>query len=92
MDVLQITYALRNLSKFLGVFPSDFLPHSVPSAETVIINTDTHTENGSRWLAIYKKSHSAIYFDSCGLFPFDPPIVAFLRRNCAFWEYNKQQI
>lgn len=44
MDILQITYAMSNLSKFLGFFPSDLLRHSVPSAGTVLIDTDTHTK------------------------------------------------
>lgn len=94
MDTLQIIHALRNLPSFLGVFPSDVLPHSISSSGTIIINVDTHTEGGSHWLAItfQKQCHRAFYFDSYALYPFIPSIQTFLRRNCTVWDYNKRRL
>jgi len=29
MDTVQIIYSLKNVKSFLGVYPSDLLPHSI---------------------------------------------------------------
>lgn len=91
MDTVQVLCTLRNVRSFLGVFPSDLLPHSIKRSGTIIINTDPHTERGSHWLAILikPKSSSAYFFDSYGLPPIISDIHAFLKRNCTVWEYNK---
>ena len=92
---MQILCTLQNVKSFLGVFPSDLLPHSITTRSgTVIINTDPHTEGGSHWLAIHfePKSSTAYYFDSYGILPFIPTIHAFLRRNCTVWDYNTVQL
>jgi hypothetical protein len=95
MDTKQIACALKDVRSFLGVFPSDLLPHSIPQTTcTVIINTDPHTESGSHWLAVHfePRSSSAYYFDSFGRPPHIPTIQEFLRRNCTVQEYNAIQL
>jgi len=94
MDTVQILCTMRNAESFLGVYPSDLLPHSVAQSGTVIINADPHTEKVSHWLAIHfeHKASSAYYFDSYGISPLVPAIHAFLRRNCTVWVYNTVQL
>jgi hypothetical protein len=84
MDTAQIYCTLRNLSLFLGVFPSDLLPPTIATSGNIIINTDPHTECRSQWPAIYfqTKFHSAFYFDSYVLFLSIPENKAFLRSSC----------
>ena len=94
MDTVQITHTLNNVKSFLGVFPSDLLPHSVTQPCTVIVNTDAHTHSGSHWLAIRiePRSSEAFYFDSYGLSPNIHDIQSFLRRNCIVLNYNTVQL
>ena len=66
MDTRQFC-CLRYVSSFLGVFSSDLLPrHPIALSGFLIVNTDSHTESGSHWLAIHfqSQSHSSYYFDS----------------------------
>jgi len=94
MDTLQIICTLKNKKSFLGVYPSDLLPHSIQEqAGTVIINTDPHTKEGSHWLAIqFQPNSSKVYFDSYGHPPYNSNIQPFLRRNCTVWDYNTTQL
>jgi len=88
---MQILCALRDVKSFLGVYPSDLIPHSITRSGCLILNTDPHNLKGSHWLAIHlqPKAHSAYYFDSYGLLPDIPQILSFLRRNGRVWDYNK---
>jgi hypothetical protein len=91
MDTIQIICTLRNVKSFLGVFASDFIPHSVTRAGCLIVNTDPHTEKGTHWLAIQiqPKSYSSFFFDSYGISPMITTIQSFLKRNSVICEYNK---
>jgi hypothetical protein len=91
MDTRQIICCLRDLCSFLGVFASDMLPkYLIGRSETLIVNTDQHTEFGSQWLAIHNQSRSSrlYYFDSYGLPPYIPAIQSFINRICTVWDYN----
>ena len=95
MDTVQIIYTLKNIKLFLGVYPSDLLPHSIQQqAGTVIINSDSHTLKGSHWFAIHfqPKASKAYYFYSYGHPPFNSNIQSFLRWNCTVWDYNTAQL
>jgi len=94
MDTVQILCTLRNVKSFLGVYPSDLLPHSITQSGTIIINADSRTEKGSHWLAIHfePKASTAYYIDSYGISPLVPAIHPFLRRYCTFWVYNTVQL
>jgi hypothetical protein len=94
MDTVQILCSLRDVGSLLDVFPSDLLPQSITRTCTVIVNADPYTERVSHWLAIrfLPKSASAYYFDNYGLSPLVPSILAFIRRYCATWDYNKRQL
>jgi len=92
MDTLQILCTLRNVNSFLDVYASNILPHSITKTCTAIVNADPHTEGGSYWLAIHfrPKSTYAYYFDTYGIVPFVPDILAFVTRNCTTWDRNKR--
>jgi len=94
MDTIQISCTLNDVKSLLGAFPSDLLPHSITRPNTVIVNTDTHTQSGSHWLAIRlePRSSMAFYFDSYGLSPHIHDIQSFLRRNCTVLNYNNAQL
>jgi hypothetical protein len=93
MGTAQIVCTLWNVDSFLGVFPSDLLPHSITRAGTLIVNTDPHAEMGSHWLPInfQPKSYSALYFDTYGLFLYLYSIQSFLRRSSSVWDLNTTQ-
>jgi len=76
MDTTQILCSLRYVKWFLGVFPSDLLPHSVRQPCTVIIIADSHTEKGSHWQAVHfrPKSSRSYYFDTYDIVPLVPDI------------------
>jgi len=94
MDTVQILCTLRNVNSFLDVYASDLLPRSITKTCTVIVNADPHKEGGSHWLAVHfrPKSSSAYYFDSYGIVPFVPAILAFIKRNCTSLDRNKRQL
>lgn len=95
MDTQKITTLARHdkrLSKvFAGVFPCDLLPkHAVLRKSVFIVNTDTHTNPGSHWVAIAVEptSSDCIYYDSYGQRPTNKHIVAFINRNAKHCRFN----
>jgi len=94
MDTLQILCTLYNVNSFLDVYASDLLPRSIRKTCTAIVNADPHTEGGSHWLVVQidLKSSYAYYFESYGIVPFVPDILAFVKRNCTTWDRNKRQL
>jgi hypothetical protein len=93
MGTRQIICCLRNVSSFLGVFPSDVLPRTVRLG-TLIVNTNRYTDTGSHWLAsqIQTRSSKIYYFDSYGLPPLIPAVQSFINRSCTVWDYNSVQL
>jgi len=92
MDTTQILCSLRKVKLFLGVFPSDLVPHSVRQYYAVIINVDPRTEKGSHWLAVHFRPKSSSSFDSYGILPLQPDIQAHIRRNFTVADSNKKQM
>jgi hypothetical protein len=89
---VQNICSLKKVKSFLGVYPSDLLPHSIhQQTGTVRLNTDLHTQTGTHWLAIHfqPKSSRAFFFDSyVQPPPSDLNILSYLKRNCTVWDYN----
>ena len=80
MDTVQIICTLKDISSFRGLYPSDLLTSSILTG-SVIINADSHTREGSHWLAIHfdYPLSAAFYFDSYGRAPSDRNILSFLK-------------
>lgn len=73
IELLEYAYRL-NLPFFRGVLMTDELRKHKPwSKETLILNLDRSTGEGTHWVAIRKNGSEVIYFDSFGLRP--PPEV-----------------
>ena len=76
MDSSTIDKVLRNKAKnaFLGVFPRDKIPSTLPTQRPVlfIANTDISSGPGKHWVAFfYPKSGRPEFFDSAGRKPSD---------------------
>ena len=84
---------LQNVKCFVGSFPRDKIPRvkSLPAA--LIMNTDTSTQPGEHWVAVYiNEDGIGEYFDSFGLKPLFREIVEYLDNNCKEWYYNNVTI
>ena len=94
MATLQILCTLRNVKSFLDVYASDLLPPSITKTCTIIVNADPQTKVGSHWLEVQfrPKSSYAYNFDSYGIVPFVPDILALIKRNCTTWDLNRRQL
>lgn len=65
-NLQQVGMQLIGPKKFKGVYPYDVLPTLKPK-QSAIINTDTHLEPGTHWVAIYRSTKDQYYlFDSYG--------------------------
>jgi len=94
MDTVQILRTLCDVSSFLDVFPSDLLPQSIAqTSTTVTMNADPLTERFTLAShALPTQIFIAHYFDSYGIVPLVPSIQAFIKRNCATWEFNRREL
>ena len=91
MDTRDINKLLQGQTGFLGTFPRDQLPTVIKRRPSgLIVNTDTASEPGEHWVAIYLANDSCgEYFDSFGLPPLHKEIIAFLNdHNDNGWVYN----
>lgn len=70
-SILKILSREHQTAKyFVGVFPSDKIPHIKTFPAALVINADKHTERGSHWLAIFIEDQETLeFFDSYGLPP-----------------------
>lgn len=90
------TFQLENLANscpeigpiFLGVFPSDQLPTTVPRPSSLIANLDSSQQDGSHWVSLYfPKRGLAEYMDSYGMAaspPFHQLLGPMYRTNTIF--------
>lgn len=73
MDTNQLHSILSNdpfaKHHFIGVFPSDRLPKSVPAKCSLVVNLDKHNMPGSHWVSVYVNRSHCYIFDSFGTFP-----------------------
>lgn len=102
MNTLQLTAIMDKIScstHFLGVLPSDHLPEtplrSLPSM--TIVNTDTSSQPGQHWLAIYlTQDGTGCFFDSFGNAPdcdrFPITIKNFLTSNAPVVLYSTKRV
>jgi len=57
------------LKNFRGVFLRDTLPKKLKRNEWAIMNLDDTSEDGTHWVAWFKRGNDKFYFDSFGLPP-----------------------
>lgn len=81
MNTAQIKQHLKGYKGFIGVFPSDRLPH-LKGGQAMIVNTDPHDEPGQHWVAFYMSEDLTLeYFDSFGMPPLVPDFRKYINRG-----------
>ena len=96
MNTGQIEHILRLRCRgqFLGVYPIDKLPKTLPPKRPLILvcNTDPHDRPGQHWIVIFIDIHSVgEHFDSFGQRP-AKTFQDFMRYHCFKWICNQRQI
>lgn len=81
---------------FFGVFACDTLPIKIPKVNRhllIICNTDKSSGPGQHWVAIHFSSENvATYFDSFGMYPQNPYILNFMKRNSNKITFNSRMV
>lgn len=92
MDTLQLTKLCEFAKSFLGVYPSDKLPATIPTPCSMIINTKPSGHDGEHWVAIYfNKENYADYFCSYGIEP-DSAFIRFMKKHSKAWNYTTKRL
>lgn len=95
MDTNRIESTLNRKcgERFMGVYPCDRLPATLPSTRPILIvgNTDRHDRPGKHWIAMKIDDKRGEYFDS---FAQPPPTVFknFMNKHCDSWIQNDHQL
>jgi hypothetical protein len=92
MNTKQVARALRDCPQFRGVFARDQLvPLKKPFA--VVVNTDSGSEPGEHWVAIYAPaSGHCEYFDPMGWPPAHPQLLRYLNQLTPKFVYCCQPV
>lgn len=77
-------------NNFIGVFPLDMLPGSLPKKCRFIVNTQTHNLAGEHWLAVSKDGQSIKVYDPYGFY-YPSLLVGYLHRMTNKVTYNRNQ-
>ena len=67
-DIIEKCKSLY-IKNFKGVFMRDELSCSVRNNESLILNIDDSTGDGTHWTCLYSKNGKCLYFDSYGFIP-----------------------
>lgn len=98
MNTLDIFTFLNNdehCSKyFIGVFARDKAPVTFNKIPCLyIVNTDTSTEKGSHWLAIFVDHGRHVeFFDPYGMHPIVYDMFDYVKKISICWTYNNVKI
>ena len=87
-DIIEKCIEL-NIKNFKGVFMRDEIKGSVSNDESLILNIDDSTGDGTHWTCLFSKNGKCLYFDSYG---FEPPIA--IQKYCGVKDrlYNSFKI
>ena len=79
-----------NIKNFKGVFMRDELKGRVSNNESLILNIDDSTGDGTHWTCLYSKNGNCLYFDSYG---FEPPkeVVKYCKGKNRYYDSFKIQ-
>lgn len=96
MDTDQIERVLKKKcgKVFIGVFPRDRLPESLPARRPLlaVCNTDPHDRPGEHWIAIYiERDSRGEYFDSFGEKP-GTTFQRYMDKYCISWNKSERRI
>lgn len=86
----DMIHAMDNVPKFKGVLCKDELPKNLKKGESLIINLDDSTGEGTHWVCLININNKLDYFDSYGLPP--PEQVLKLNQTQSGLRYNSSQI
>ena len=96
MNSDQINHILTNdpftRGNFLGTFPCDQLPATLPHTFSLVVNTDASNLPGSHWQSIYGEGDNVYFLDSYGRPP-SGSILQFCRQfPHIFYNATSQQL
>lgn len=95
IDSILQQNCLVSKMNYLGVFPSDRIPHEAVKTYPccAVVNTKPHNHPGMHWVCFVKDSHNnGVYFDSYGYPPYNLESVALVLDHCNQWDFNNQQL
>lgn len=80
MELKKYATMLR-IPYFRGVYMKDHLPNKMRKNESMIVNLDDSTGNGTHWVCFCKQNREIKYFDSFGIEPPTELLNYFKTRN-----------
>lgn len=82
MDTRQINSILKDVKHFKGTFARNKMPTIRQRPSSIIINTDSSSEDGEHWVAMYfNRDGVCEYFDSLGFPPLHQIFYEYIDRN-----------
>lgn len=81
MNTRQINNAIKN-KQFFGAFSRDEVPNIKARPAGFIVNTDSSSEPGEHWVAIYLIDGTSEYFDPFGFPPLHHTTQKFMQEHC----------
>ena len=81
MNTGMVNKLMELIPGFQGTFPCDLLPKTKPNT-SFIANTETSSEEGEHWVAVYISEKNFYFFDSFGrrIEEFPDPFKKYMRR------------
>lgn len=65
----QVNELLHDVKGYRGVHMRDNLPKNIKAGQSIVINLDNSSGNGTHWTALYRDKEKLNYFDSFGMAP-----------------------
>lgn len=81
MNADEICTQLKKLSIFRGVYARDNLPKKFRRPAAFVVNTDSKSERGEHWVAIFVDKSGLEYFDPLGFPPLHKLLLKFIKLN-----------
>ena len=75
---------------FQGVCPINKLPNRISYPCVLVVNTDLAGSPGEHWTCVYIDAfQKGVFFDSYGIGPRHPVLLAFLNYHCLSWFHSE---
>lgn len=93
MNSSEVCQHLKRCRIFRGVYSRDNLPTKFKKPAAFVVNTDSKSERGEHWIAIFIDKNRLEYFDPLGFPPLHKLFLKFIRLNsCKRFYYNCKTI